>query len=389
MANQDYYSILGVEKTASQSDIKKAYLKLAKKYHPDRNSASDAKERFQSISTAYEVLSDLDKRAAYDRVGHDAFENGGGFQGNQGFSGFSHGDFSSVFDDIFSQFSQGAGRRSTRTRDTRVRGDDMYYQVDLSLEEAFSGKKMPIRFTTLVSCESCTGTGSASKKSASVCSKCGGQGQVNVQRGMFIMASECQACRGEGVVIQDPCTRCRGQGRVRADQTVNVIIPAGIDEDAQVRLSQKGGAGARGGAAGDLYIQIRIKPHDIFQRKGRDLYCQYPVSMFTAALGGVIMVPTIDGGEEKVIIPEGTQYGDSIMVRDKGMSQLKRTQRGHLYIQARVYTPVRLTKQQKEWMEQLQQSEQSTQNRSSKINSFFDAVKGFFKAANHPKGPSA
>lgn len=377
--SKDYYQILGVSRNASESDIKKAYRKLAVKHHPDRN-ANDpkAKERFQEINTAHDVLKDPQKRAAYDRVGHDAFQGSGGFHAGPDFSEFGQGDFSSVFDDLFSHFAGGTTRQGGggQPRDARVHGEDMYYQMDLTLEEAFAGKSASIRFATMVECKPCAGTGSKSKTKPSVCQQCGGRGQVNVQRGIFMMAAECPSCKGAGVSIADPCTSCRGKGCVRGQKELKVMIPAGIEDQAQVRLSGKGGAGARGGRAGDLYIQVRIKPHVLFQRKGADLYCEYPLSFALAALGGSIEVPTIDGKEEQVNIPAGTQYGDQIAVFGKGMSQLNRSQRGNLYVQARVYTPVNLNSDQKDLIKRMHESEK---NHAPKAKGFFSTLKKFFK----------
>ena len=376
---KDFYQILGVSRDALEGDIKKAYRKLAVKYHPDRNpDDKSATERFQEISAAHDILKDPQKRAAYDRVGHDAFQGAGGFHANPDFSGFSQGDFSSVFDDLFSQF-RGDGGGSTRSYDTRIRGDDMYYQMDMTLEEAFSGKSALIRFATLMPCVSCESTGSKSKKKPEACQRCSGRGRVHVQRSIFTMESECPGCHGSGVSVADPCTRCRGGGRVRGDKELKVAIPAGIEDGSQVRLSQKGGAGARGGAAGDLYVQVRIKPHALFHRKGSDLYCQYPLSVALAALGGSVNVPTIDGQEESVSIPEGTQYGDQIVVRGKGMSQLNRSQRGNLYVQAHVYTPINLSVSQKEFMQKIQEEEK---NRAPEAQGFFKKLKRWFGGQN-------
>jgi len=375
--SKDYYHILGLDRNASEGDIKKAYRKLAIKLHPDRNSNDPkAKERFQEINTAHDVLKDPQKREAYDRVGHEAFQGAGGFHAGPDFSGFSQGDFSSVFDDLFSHFSGSAGGASGRARDTRVRGEDMYDQMDLTLEEAFAGKTVLMRLAAMVECATCKGTGSKSQKKPVACKTCAGKGQVNVQRGIFVMAAECPGCKGAGGSITDPCTQCRGKGRVRGTKELTVALPAGIEDGAQVRLSGKGGAGARGGADGDLYIQVRIMPHALFQRKGVDLYCQYPISLSLAALGGSISVPIIDGKEEEVTVPEGTQYGDQILVRGKGMSQLNRSQRGNLYVQAQVYTPIHLSSQQKELMKQIQESEK---NHAPKVKGFFSTLKKWFK----------
>jgi molecular chaperone DnaJ len=383
--SKDYYQILGVNSNASEDEIKKAYRKLAIKHHQDRNpDDAEAKKRFQEIETAHEVLKDPQKRAAYDRVGHEAFQGSGGFHAGPDFSDFAQGDFSSIFEDFVSQFGGGSARQS-RARDTGVRGDDIYYQMDLTLEEAFQGKSDTIRFKTMTSCQPCKGTGSKSAQKPDVCRQCRGRGQVNVQRGIFMMATECQECRGVGVIISDPCGKCRGLGRVRGDKDLKITIPKGIEDESQVRIAQKGGAGVRGGGFGDLYVQIRIRTHDLFQRIGADLYCEQPISMSLAALGGRISVPTIDGEEAEVSIPAGTQYGDKIALRARGMSQLNRSQRGVFYVKASVYTPLNLSDEQKDLMKALQESEKNytprVQSRLQKIKQWFKKPKPRFRSS--------
>ena len=345
MAKQDYYEALGVNKGVEPEDLKKAYRKLAMKYHPDRNQGDEAAERkFKDISEAYDVLKDDQKRAAYDRFGHAAFENGGAGAGGgpQDFN-FASG-FADIFDEMFGEFS--GGRRGGRARGTR--GNDLRYNLAIGLEEAFSGKQAKIRVPTSVVCEACTGSGAAGGAAPVTCSSCQGHGRVRATQGFFTIERTCPACNGQGQVIEKPCRPCNGSGRTRKEKTLSVTIPAGVEDGTRIRLAGEGEAGMRGAPAGDLYIFLNIKPHRIFMRDGADIHCRVPIPMTTAALGGTINVPTIDGSRAKVTIPHGAQTGHQLRLRGKGMPILRASHRGDMYIEAIVETPVNLTKRQKE-----------------------------------------
>ncbi|AWK86085.1 molecular chaperone DnaJ [Azospirillum thermophilum] len=353
MAKQDYYELLGVEKGASADELKKAYRKMAMKYHPDRNQGDkDAEQKFKEISEAYDVLKDDQKRAAYDRFGHAAFENGrgggaGGFGGGAGGFNFDFGGaggFADIFDEMFGEFM--GGRRGGGGASSR--GQDLRYNLEISLEEAFKGTQTTVRVPTSVQCDSCNGSGAAAGTQPVTCPTCQGHGKVRAQQGFFTIERTCPGCHGQGRVIKDPCKSCGGAGRLRKEKTLQVNIPAGVEDGTRIRLAGEGEAGLRGAPPGDLYIFLAIAPHPIFQRDGANIHCRVPIPMTTAALGGSVEVPTIDGTRTKVTVPPGTQSGHQFRIKSKGMSVLRSTQRGDMYIQAVVETPVNLTKRQQE-----------------------------------------
>ncbi len=348
MAKQDYYELLGVAKGASADEIKKAYRKMAMQYHPDRNQGDkDAEHKFKEISEAYDVLKDEQKRAAYDRFGHGAFENGRGGAGG-GFGGFDFGGggggFADIFDEMFGEFM--GGRRGGGAASGR--GQDLRYNLEIGLEEAFKGTTANVRVPTTVACDSCSGSGAAAGTQPVTCPTCQGHGKVRAQQGFFTIERTCPACHGQGRVIKDPCKSCGGAGRLRKEKTLQVNIPAGVEDGTRIRLAGEGEAGLRGAPPGDLYIFLAIAPHPIFQRDGANIHCRVPIPMTTAALGGTVEVPTIEGSRTKVTVPPGTQSGHQFRIKGKGMSVLRSQQRGDMYIQAVVETPVNLTKKQQE-----------------------------------------
>lgn len=358
MAQQCYYETLGVERGADAAAIKSAFRKRAMQYHPDRNADNpEAEQKFKELGEAYEILSDDQKRAAYDRFGHAAFQNGhgGGFNGARGFGGAGMGaggaaGFSDIFDEIFGDFMGGRGGR----RAGPGRGADLKYNLSITLEEAFNGKKAEIKVPGSVACDTCEGSGAKPGSGPVHCDTCKGVGRVRVQQGFFTIERTCPSCNGEGRVIADPCTDCSGQGRVRRERTLAVDVPAGIEDGTRIRLSGEGEAGPRGGPEGDLYIFVRVAKHDLFERDGADLYCVMPIPMTTAALGGEFEAPVIDGGRVSISVPEGSQTGKRFRVRGKGMTQLDHTGRGHtrrrgdLYVEVQVETPTGLNAEQKE-----------------------------------------
>lgn len=356
MAQQCYYEVLGVERGADAASIKSAFRKRAMQYHPDRNKDDpQAEKKFKEVGEAYEILSDDQKRAAYDRFGHAAFQNGhaGGFNGFGGARGFAAGGggaagFSDIFDEIFGEFM---GARPGR-RGGPARGADLKYNLEISLEEAFSGKKAEITVPGSVTCETCEGSGAKPGSGPTHCTTCKGVGRVRVQQGFFTIERTCPQCHGEGQVISDPCTDCSGQGRVRKQRTLKVDVPSGIENGTRIRLSGEGEAGPRGGPEGDLYIFITVTGHDLFERDGADLYCLMPIPMTTAALGGEFEAPTIDGGRVKISVPEGSQTGKRFRVRHKGMSVLNHKGRGDLFVEVQVETPTGLNAEQKELLRQ-------------------------------------
>jgi len=368
MSKRDYYEVLGVERAASDSDLKSAYRKLAMKFHPDKNPGdADAEHRFKEISEAYEILKDGDKRAAYDRFGHAAFEQGGG-------PGFG-ADFASSFADIFDDFfGMGGGRRGRGTG--RERGADLRYNMELTLEEAFVGKSAQIRIPTSVVCETCTGTGAKAGTKPKVCPTCGGLGKIRHAQGFFTLERTCVSCQGRGQVIDAPCTTCGGLGRTTRERALSVNIPPGVEDGTRIRLSGEGEAGVRGGPPGDLYIFLSIGAHPFFQRDGADLHFRAPISMTTAALGGEFEVPTIDGGKTRVKIPEGTQSGRRFRLQSKGMPVLRSKQLGDMYVQVTVETPQNLTKRQRELLTEFQKLSSNENNPESA--GFFGRVKEFF-----------
>ena len=384
MAKGDYYDILGVSKDASADELKKAYRKLAMKYHPDRNpDDKEAETKFKEAGEAYDVLKDEQKRAAYDRFGHAAFEGGmGGGGGGAGAQGFGGGGFADIFDEMFGDFMGGGGRRpgggGAGPGGGAARGADLRLNLEITLEEAFEGKKAQIHVPTAVGCETCNGSGAEPGSSPTSCPSCNGRGRVRSQSGFFTIERTCPRCGGRGQVIENPCHDCNGQGRVQRDQTLAVQIPAGVEDGTPIRLSGKGEAGMRGGPTGDLYVFISVKPHAFFKRDGAHLFCEAPIPMTTAALGGSIEVPVIDGKRARVTIPAGTQNEHSFRLRGKGMSVLRSQARGDLYVQVRVETPVNLSKRQKELLEEFAKEAEGKSN-SPESEGFFTKVKELWK----------
>ena len=371
MSKRDYYDVLGVKRDVSAEELKKTFRKLAMKYHPDRNPDDpEAEKKFKEINEAYDVLKDEQKRAAYDRMGHAAFE--GGRAGAGGFD-FSSA-FSDIFDDLFSDFT-GARRRGggAGAETSAQRGADLRYNLQVSLEEAFRGKQQNITVSTSVSCGECQGSGGEKGSAPATCPTCQGSGRIRAQQGFFTIERTCHTCQGSGKIIEKPCKACAGTGLTRKDKTLSVNIPAGVEEGTRIRLAGEGEAGFRGGPPGDLYIFLSIKPHRIFKRDGANIHCQVPVSMVTAALGGSVEVPTIDGAKVKVTIPEGAQTGAQFRLRGKGMSVLRANTRGDMYIHAQVETPVNLNKKQKDLLRDFDNS--GGGKNSPESSGFFDKVK--------------
>lgn len=377
MAKKDFYEILGVDRNASDSDIKSAFRRLAKDCHPDRNPGDkDAEKNFKQLNEAYEVLKDQQKRAAYDRFGHAAFDGGmGGGQGGAGFGPDFASSMSDIFDDLFGEFM--GGRRGAGGRGGgRERGADLRYNMEITLDEAFSGKSAEIRFPTTVSCETCSGSGAKKGTKPSSCPMCQGLGKVRASQGFFTIERTCPTCHGRGESITDPCTKCSGTGRTSTERKLSVDIPAGVEDGTRIRLGGEGEAGGRGGPAGDLYIFLHIKPHEFFQRDGADLFCRVPISMTTAALGGQIDVPSLEGKVARVKIPEGTQTGAQFRLQKKGMPVLRTAAFGDLYIQVEVETPKNLTSRQKDLLKEF--DGESNKETSPQSAGFFARVKDFF-----------
>jgi|TARA_B100000959_G_scaffold22156_1_gene21415 molecular chaperone DnaJ len=352
VAEQDFYELLGVDRQASEGDLKKAYRKLAMKYHPDRNQGdAEAEAKFKEISQAYDILSDEEKRDAYDRFGHAAFQGGAGGGGFEGGFGSS---FADVFDDLFGEFMGGGGGRQQRGGNNR--GADLRYNMDITLEEAFRGKAAKITIPTISVCDGCEGTGAEAGSQPSTCATCQGHGKVRAQSGFFTIERTCPNCGGVGRVIAHPCKSCSGAGRVEKDKTLSVNIPKGVEDGTRIRLSGEGEAGLRGGPSGDLYIFLSLLAHEVFQRDGANIYCRVPIAMTTAALGGDIDVPTLDGGRVAVSLPEGTQTGRQFRLRSKGMPHMRGRGQGDMYVQTMVETPVNLSKEQRDLLAQFQAS---------------------------------
>ena len=370
MAKQDYYETLGVGRDAGDADLKKAYRKLAMQYHPDRNPGdTTAEQRFKEVAEAYAILSDGEKRAAYDRFGHSAFEGAGG--GHPGGFDFA-GGFADIFDEMFGEFMGGGGARRTRRT---TRGADLRYNLEVSLEEAYAGKQATIKVPTSVTCEECNGSGAEPGSSPVTCGTCQGNGKVRAQQGFFTIERTCPTCQGAGRVIEKPCRPCNGQGRQHKEKTLNVNIPPGVEDGTRIRLSGEGEAGLQGGGPGDLYLFLAVQPHRIFQRDGANLHMRVPISLVTAALGGSIEVPTVDGGRAKVSIPAGTQTGHQFRLRNKGMTVLQSSAHGDLFIQAQVETPVNLTKRQQELLREFDSAASSRRPNNPESEGFFSRVK--------------
>ena len=385
MAKRDYYEVLGVSKGASADEIKKAYRGKVKELHPDRNKDNpNAEKQFKEVGEAYDVLKDADKKAAYDRFGHAAFEGGMGGGGRPG-GGFGGGNadftsaFSDVFDDLFGDFmgqrgGGGGGRRRA------ARGSDLRYNLRVTLEEAYAGLQKSINVPTSVQCGSCNGSGAEGGAEPTTCPTCSGMGKVRAQQGFFTVERTCPTCSGMGQIVKNPCKTCRGAGRVEKDRSLSVNIPAGVETGTRIRLAGEGEAGMRGGPSGDLYIFIEVKEHDLFERDGPNLFCRVPVSMSTAALGGNIEVPTIDGGRGRVSIPAGSQSGRQMRLRGKGMPPLRGGGVGDMIIELAVETPVNLTARQKELLREFEdlssENNPESKNFFSSVKSFWDSMKG-------------
>ena len=371
MSKRDYYEVLSVAKTASEADLKAAFRKLAMKHHPDRNAGDkDAEVAFKEVNEAYQALSDPQKRAAYDRFGHAAFAQGGG--GGPGFGA----DFTDFMSDIFENFFGDARGRGGRGAGGRERGADLRYNLEIGLEDAFSGKTETVKIPTPVTCEVCAGSGAKPGSSPRQCPTCGGYGRVRATQGFFSVERTCPNCHGRGEIIDDPCPNCGGAGRLTRERTLSVNIPAGVEDGTRIRLAGEGEGGLRGGPAGDLYIFLSIKPHAFFQRDGADLFCRAPISMVTAALGGEVAVPSIDGSYAKVKVPEGTQTGKQFRLKGKGMPVLRSRETGDLYIQVVVETPQSLTKRQRELL--LEFERDSSKDTHPESSGFFSRVREFF-----------
>ncbi|KAF0114452.1 MAG: molecular chaperone DnaJ [Rhodospirillaceae bacterium] len=376
MSKRDYYETLGVAKGAGYAEIKNAYRKLAMQYHPDCNPGDkSAESQFKEANEAYEVLKDEQKRAAYDRYGHAAFDaatsggRGGGFEFNFG-SGFG---FADIFDEMFGEV-MGGGRRNARN----ARGADLRFNLEITLEEAFTGKNAEIHVPSSMICESCQGTGATGGAAPTPCGTCHGAGKVRAQQGFFTIERTCPTCQGQGRVIKDPCKSCGGSGRMRKEKTLSVTIPAGIEDGTRIRLGGEGEAGLRGAPPGDLYIFLSVAAHRLFQRETANIHCRVPIAMVTAALGGTIEVPTIDGSRAKLAIPAGTQTGQQFRLKSKGMSVLRSPTRGDMFIQVQVETPVSLTRRQEDLLREFEKSG-DTHTQSPESSGFFKKVKDLWE----------
>ncbi len=372
MAKRDFYEVLGVSKTATEVELKSAFRKAAMSCHPDRHPGDkQAESRFKEVNEAYQTLSDAQKRAAYDRYGHAAFEQGGVGGMGDGFAA----SMSDIFDDLFGDMM--GGRRGGRHGSGRERGADLRYNLEITLEEAFNGKNATIKLPTSVVCEACAGSGARAGSKPVTCRTCGGHGRVRAQQGFFAIERTCPSCQGRGQTIDNPCDKCAGSGRVTRERTLSVNVPAGVEDGTRIRLTGEGEAGMRGGPTGDLYIFLSVKPHLVFQRDGADLYCRVPISMVQAALGGEFTVHTLDGTESRVSIPEGAQTGRQLRLRGKGMPILRSREAGDLFVQLNVETPQSLTRRQRELlMEFAQESSHKTHPESA---GFFAKMKEFFE----------
>jgi molecular chaperone DnaJ len=375
MAKRCYYEVLGVSRGARESEIKGAFRRLAKECHPDRcNGDPNAETRFKEANEAYEALKDPQRRAAYDRFGHAAFDSGVGGAAGHGFGADFSASMSAMFDDLFGEFM---GQRRPRQRSSRERGSDLRYNMEITLSEAHQGKTAQIRVPTSVVCESCSGSGAKAGTSPTPCRTCGGVGKVRASQGFFTIERTCPSCQGRGETIETPCPSCNGAGRVTRERTLSVTIPIGVEDGTRIRLAGEGEAGLRGGPPGDLYIFLSIKPHEFFQRDGADLFCRVPIAMTTAALGGQIEVPTIDGGRTRVKIPEGSESGKQFRLKAQGMPVLRSKQQGDLYIQVEVETPKNLSRKQRELLKAFEDA--SNPSTSPDSTGFFARVKEFFE----------
>lgn len=383
MSDRDFYEVLGVSKTATQDELKKAYRKLAMKYHPDRNPDDKVAEtKFKEANEAYEILKDENKRAQYDRFGKDAFNGGAGGQGGfgQGFGGFDFnfaqgGGFSDIFEEVFGDFMGGGARQSSRQSYAR-RGNDIRYNMTITLQEAFDGLTKEIKIPTKAKCEDCDGTGSKGGKAPETCSHCQGRGKVRMQQGFFVVERPCSHCDGTGQVIKDKCSKCRGHGYTNKEKKLEVKIPHGVESDTRIRLTGEGEAGFRGGENGDLYIFLNVKDHEVFRREAANLHIKTPISFVTAALGGEIEIPLLDGEKEKVKIPHGTQSDATFRVKGKGMPLVRSERHGDLFVHIRVETPTNLNKKQKELLKEF---EDGGKKHNPETESFFEKLKNIFE----------
>ena len=383
MSKRDYYDVLGASKGASADEIKKAYRKKAKELHPDRNADNpDAEAQFKEVNEAYDCLKDADKKAAYDRYGHAAFEGGmGGGHPGGGFGGGNQGDFASAFSDVFDDlFGDFMGQRGGGGRQRATRGADLRYNMRITLEEAFAGAQKTINVPGSTACDACDGTGAEGGGEPNTCPTCSGMGKVRAQQGFFTVERTCPTCSGMGQIIKNPCKSCNGQGRIHTERSLSVNIPAGVETGTRIRLSGEGEAGMRGGPQGDLYIFIEVAKHELFEREDMNLFCRVPVSMTAAALGGDIEVPTIDGGRSRVKIPSGSQSGRQMRLRGKGMPALRGAGSGDMFIELAVETPVNLNSKQKELLREFEALSDDNNPESSsflsKAKSFFERMKG-------------
>lgn len=377
MAKEDYYKVLGVDRNVDGPDLKRAYRKLAMKYHPDRNPGdAEAEKKFKELNEANDILSDQEKRAAYDRFGHAAFQQGG--PGTSGFDqGFGHGfsGFADIFDEMFGDTFSSGGRRSTGQSG---RGSDLRYNMEITLTQAFKGNKANIRVPTSVHCGDCGGSGSKNGAAPDSCHACNGHGKVRAQQGFFTIERTCPACRGSGHVIKEACIKCSGSGRVHQEKTLSATIPPGVEDGTRIRLAGEGEAGLNGAPSGDLYIFLSVASHHIFQRDGANVYCKVPLPFISACLGGHIEVPTVDGGRARVTIPPGTQSGHQFRLKSKGMSILRSKERGDMFVQASVETPVNLSKTQKELLKEFEKEGKTAKN-SPESDGFFSKVRDLWE----------
>ena len=368
MSKSDYYDVLGVSKDSDSSTIKSAYRKLAMQFHPDKNPGNqEAETKFKEVSEAYEILSNSEKREAYDTYGHDAFSQGGAGSAD-GFSGF--GSFSDIFEDFFGDF----GGRPQRQREQR--GQDLKYEIEIDLREAFTGIKKDISFDTLIRCDECKGSGSEKGSGLNTCSECGGSGRTRASQGFFTVERTCSACGGAGQVITDPCSSCNGEGRRRKNRKLEVSIPAGVEDGSRIRLSGEGAVGQNGSSPGDLYLFVSMKEHQIFGRNGTEIFCNVPISIVDASLGGSVEVPTVSGGKVKVKIPAGAQHGDQFRLNGKGMPTLRSTSFGDMIISLVIEIPTNLSENQKNLLKEF--NDELNQNNSPERSGFFSKVKDFW-----------
>ena len=376
MAKRDYYDVLGVQKNSSPEQIKAAYRKLAVKHHPDKNSGDKtSEEKFKEASEAYHILSNQERKQNYDNFGHAAFQNGGGGQGGFGNFDFS-GSFSDIFEDFFSDFSGNEGRGRGR-KNSNYRGSDLRYDLSITLEEAFLGKKENIKFSTTEKCNTCKGNGSKPGHDPGQCSMCRGNGRVRSNQGFFTVQQTCPQCAGSGEEITNPCNDCNGQGKKQISKKLSVTIPKGVDDGTRIRLAGKGEAGVKGAANGDLYLFINVYSHELFKRSDENLFFEFPISIADAALGTSLEIPTIDGGKAKIKIPDGTQSGKQFRLKGKGMPYMRGNGSGDLYVQINTEVPISLNKEQKELLEKFRKIENEKSNPS--IKKFFQKAKSFWK----------